>query len=93
MQSLDPTSNLYKEAQDRFKEYEKLWMESQKDLNSLVEKSIQDLQDKYANSIDNIFTQLELKWTKGLHLDTVEDEWDKINDLADMYLDKINGMY
>jgi hypothetical protein len=68
-------------------------MDSVDDLNAKVEDSIENIIDKYTNQIDLIFRQLELKWTNGLGFDTVQEEWEQINDLADMYLDKINSTY
>lgn len=86
-------SNAYKESRDRFKEYEKHWMDSVKNLNSMVEDSLDNIIDKYANAINDIFFKFELNLGNGKTFDDIGDEWDMINDKADMFLDKINSAY
>jgi len=86
-------SNAYKEAEDRFKEYEKHWMDSVKNLNSQLEDTIQGIIDKYSNAINLIFKNFELSLGDGHNLKDIEDEWDLINDQADMFLDKINSAF
>ena len=86
-------SNAYKESRDRFKEYEKHWMDNVKNLNSMVEDSLDNIIDKYANAINDIFLKFELNLGNGKTFDDIGDEWDMINDKADMFLDKINSAY
>lgn len=86
-------SNAYKESRDRFKEYEKHWMDSVKNLNSMIEDSLDNIIDKYANAINDIFLKFELNLGNGKTFDDIGDEWDMINDKADMFLDKINSAY
>ena len=62
-------------------------------LNGLLETSIEHLQDKYLNSLNLIFQDLNKKVTNGLGLEYVEEEWTLINKNADQYLDKINQLY
>jgi hypothetical protein len=68
-------------------------MDSTKNLNAVVEDSLENILDKYANAIDKALLNLELKFGNGNTFDDIEDEWDRINDQADMYLDKINSAY
>lgn len=93
MNALPKGSNEWKEAQDRFEEYKQHWMDSVKDLNSQVETSIQNIIDKYSNTIDKTFDKLNDKLTGGRGLDNINEEWELINKQADMYLDKVNSMY
>lgn len=86
-------SNAYKESRDRFKEYEKHWMDSVKNLNSMIEDSLDNIIDKYVNAINDIFLKFELNLGNGKTFDDIGDEWDMINDKADMFLDKINSAY
>ena len=69
------------------------WEQATNDLNDLIEKSIQNIQDKYLNTINAIFQDLNNKVTDNLGLDYVEEEWNLINKNADQYLDTINAMY
>ena len=62
-------------------------------LNSTVEESIQNLQDKYLNTINLIFQNLNNKVTNNMGLDYTETEWDLINKNADQYLDTVNAIY
>lgn len=93
MKGLDKNSDAYYESQKRFEEYKKHWMDSLKDLESLMESSIENVIDKYLNSVDKIFKKLEDKLTKGKGLQNISEEWQLINQQADMYLDKVNSMY
>jgi hypothetical protein len=78
---------------DAWTAYKENWEKAIKDLNSLVEDSIENLIDKYTNMIDEIFENLNNKVSNGLGLDYVNDEWDLINKNADEYLDQINAAY
>ena len=69
------------------------WASAVENLNSLIETSIQNLQDKYTNAINAIFQDLNNKVTNGLGLSYVEEEWNLINKNAEQYLDTINQMY
>ena len=93
MRVLQPDSNRWKEANDRFEEYRDHWMDAVDELNDLVEDSLQTIIDKYSNSIEQIFDKLNKELTAGRGLDYIDQEWELINDQSDMYLDKINSMY
>lgn len=86
-------SNAYKESQDRFKEYEKHWMDSVKNLNATLEDALENITDQYNNIIDETFLRYEKMMGGGHTLDDIKDEWDMLNDTADTYLDKINSAY
>ena len=86
-------SNEYKKEEEKIKEYEKHWMDSVKNLNSAVEDALDNIIDKYDNTINGILLNLELKLGNGNRFEDIEDEWDRINDQADMFLDKINSAY
>lgn len=93
MQNLTPGSQQFKDAQKRFEEYKKHWMNSVKDLNSLLQDSLDNIIKKYTNAIDAAFDKLNKKLTDGKGLQYVNEEWELINKKADMYLDKINSLY
>lgn len=86
-------SNRYKESKAAFEEYKKHWMDNIKDLNSMVQDSLDNIINKYANTIDNIILKFNLSLGNGRGLDDIEDEWDMLNQQADMFLDKINSAY
>ena len=69
------------------------WMSAVSEWNQLVENSIQNLQDKYLNSINLIFQNLNNKVTNGLGLNYIEEEWNLINKNSDEYLDTVNSIY
>ncbi len=91
--ALPKDSNAWKEANERVEEYEKHWMDVTKKINSTIQKSIENIIDKYSNAIDKTFKKLEDKLTKNKGLDYINEEWELINNKADMYLDKVNSMY
>ena len=93
MNSLTEGSNEWKESKDKFEEYKKLWMDATKDLNASIEKSLQNIIDKYSNVIDKVFDKLNKKITNGKGLNNINEQWELINKQADMYLDKVNSMY
>ena len=68
-------------------------MDSVNDLNGKIEDALDNIMDKYANAISNIFLNFDLSLGGGRALDDISDEWDMLNDLADTYLDKINSAY
>ena len=78
------------EAKEKWQEE---WEEALSSLNDKVNDALQNIVDKYVNSINKVFDELNKKVTGGLGLEYVNDEWDLINKNADAYLDTINGMY
>ncbi|AXF52528.1 MAG: tail tape protein [Caudoviricetes sp.] len=78
---------------DAKEKWEAEWKNSLADLNSTVEKAIQDLQNKYANSINHVMDAWEKGLTGGQTMSDFSDSWDLINKDADYYLDKINSIY
>ncbi|MBR3673907.1 MAG: hypothetical protein IKN65_06485 [Clostridia bacterium] len=50
-------------------------MKSTKELNSLLESSVQNIIDKYANAINNIFNNLNKRLTGGRGLEYISEEW------------------
>ena len=63
------------------------------EFNSTLEDSIQNIKDKYLNTINEIFQNLNNKVTGGMGLDYTNTEWDLINRNADQYLDTVNAIY
>lgn len=88
MDNLDPIADeeAWKKAQDN-------WTAAVNDLNSQLESSIENLQDKYLNSIEKIFDELNDKITNGKGLDYVSEEWDLLGQNSDEFLDEINALY
>lgn len=78
---------------DAKEKWEAEWKNSLSDLNAMVEKAIQDLQNKYANSINQVMDEWEKGLTGGQIMDDFVNSWDLINSDADYYLDKINSIY
>lgn len=72
---------------------EKMLQEATSDLYSSLEEAAQLIVDKYTNSIDAIFKELENNVTGGMGFEWMGQEWDLMNKKADMYLDTVNGLY
>ena len=81
------------EGSDEWENAREKWKDAIQSMNDLIEKSIQNLQDKYLNAINLIFQNLNNKITDNLGLEYIEEEWNLINKNADQYLDTINSLY
>ena len=88
MDSLDPVAD--KEAWEAAK---KNWQSAVNELNSQLEASIENLQDKYLNTIERIFDDLNDKITNGKGLEYISEEWDLLGQNSDEFLDEINSLY
>jgi len=86
MEAAEAGSEAWDEAKEK-------WAAATEELNSLIETSIENLEDKYLNAINAIFQDLNNKVTSGAGLDYVEEEWNLINKNAEQYLDNINRLY
>lgn len=86
MDSLEEGSEEWKTAKEN-------WLSAVKDWQSSVETAIENLSDKYLNTINEIFQSLNNKVTKGNGLDYINTEWELIKKNADEYLDTINTAY
>ena len=93
MSELESGTNEWKEANDRLEKYKKHWMDALGEINDLLENSLKNIIDKYSNAVDLIFDKLNDKLTHQKGLQHIDEQWQLINDYADMYLDKINSMY
>ena len=75
------------------KKFEEHYKETINNLNSLIEESAQNLQDKYLNAIDSIFDALDKKISGGLGTNYLSVSWQLMNKNADEYLDTINSAF
>ena len=85
--------NTVEENSDEWKKYQQNFISASDSLNSTLETAIQNIIDKYTNTINEIFKTLEDKVTNGLGLDYINDEWTLIKDNSEQYLDAINAAY
>lgn len=69
------------------------WEDTVSQLNSTIESSVENLIAKYENGVDLILQNFEKSLTGGSQLDDLQTEWDRLNQEADVYLDKINSAY
>lgn len=93
MNSLPKGTNAWKEANDRFEEYKRHWMDALDEINGQIEDALENLIDKYTNAVDKIFLVFENNITSGKGLENISEEWQLIGKQADQYLDKVNSMY
>ena len=85
--------NTVEENSDEWKKYQQNFISASDSLNSTLETSIQNIIDKYTNTINEIFKTLEDKVTNGLGLEYINDEWTLIKDNSEQYFDAINAAY
>lgn len=81
------------EGTERWEKARDSWTVAVSDWKSLVNEAIENINDKYLNTIKNIFEELNNKVTNGAGLEYVKEEWDLINKNSEQYLDNINAMY
>ena len=73
--------------------FEENYREAISNLNSLIEESAENLKDKYLNSIEQIFDELDRKISNGKGTDYLSTEWQLMNKNANEYLDTINSAF
>lgn len=86
MDALDKGSEEWETARDN-------WLNAVGEWQSMVESAIENLTDKYLNTINKIFQELNNQVTKGAGMDFINTEWELIQKHADEYLDTINSTY
>jgi TP901 family phage tail tape measure protein len=95
-QTLDYWKDLLENLEEGSEEWEEVnqqIMDTQSELNDLVEESLDNLQEKYENTVNNILGQWTSSAFGGTDLDWVAEEWELINRNADYYLDDVNAAY
>lgn len=97
---MQQTLDYWKELRDQMEEGSEEWeaineqiMDTQSELNDLVEESLDNLQEKYENTVNNILGQWTSSAFGGTDLDWIAEEWELINRNADYYLDDVNAAY
>lgn len=97
---MQQTLDYWKELRDQMEEGSEEWeaineqiMDTQSELNDLVEESLDNLQEKYENTVNNILDTWTSNAFGGTDLDWVAEEWELINRNADYYLDDVNAAY
>ena len=71
--------------------FEAAYKKTIKTLNSKIEESAKIIKQKYENSINAIFDELDKKISNGKGTDYLTMEWELMNKNADEYLDTINS--
>lgn len=95
-QTLDYWKDLLENLEEGSEEWEEVnqqIMDTQSELNDLVEESLDNLQEKYENTANNILDTWTSNAFGGTDLDWVAEEWELINRNADYYLDDVNAAY
>lgn len=95
-QTLDYWKDLLENLEEGSEEWEEVnqqIMDTQSELNDLVEESLDNLQEKYENTVNNILDTWTSNAFGGTDLDWVAEEWELINRNADYYLDDVNAAY
>ena len=95
-QTLDYWKDLLENLEEGSEEWEEVnqqIMDTQSELNDLVEESLDNLQEKYENTVNSILDTWTSSAFGGTDLDWVAEEWELINRNADYYLDDVNAAY
>lgn len=69
-----------------------MWTKAQDSLNDKVTDYIELLKTDYMNTVDSILKSLEKGLTGG-SIEDLSDEWEKMTEKSDKYLDSIEGLY
>ena len=98
MAQLDYWKNLLKEMNpkvdsEEWKAIQDKIVETQKNVNDLVESSLETLQRKYENTVNSILDTWTNNAFGGDDLDWVNTQWELINRNASYYLDETNKAY
>lgn len=86
LDTLDKSSDEWAEAKEK-------WEDAVDEYNDLIESSIENLQDKYLNTIKDIFNDLNNRLSGGRGLEGMNDQWQLLNMQSEEYLDNVNGIY
>ena len=92
----DTWKQMYEAAEegsaDQVKYYD-LMNEAQANLNDSVIEYIELLQNEYSNTVSDILKKIEKDVTGGSTFDDIEEQWDRLMEKSDKYLDNIEGLY
>ena len=83
----------YKDAEEELEKVTDKWKTSVENFNKTLEESLTNAREKFENTINAIFDELNNKVTNGMGLEYVNEQWELINKNADRYLDTINKTY
>ena len=86
LDTIDKSSDEWAEAKEK-------WQDAVDEYNDLIESSIENLQDKYLNTIKDIFNDLNNRLSGGRGLEGMNDQWQLLNMQSEEYLDNVNGIY
>ena len=75
------------------KKFEQNYKNTISNLNQLIQDSVENLQNKYSNAVEQIFDALDKKLTSGKGSDYLQESWDLMTKNADQYLDAVNSAF
>ena len=85
-QSYGEESEAYQEAYEKMRDCEQ-------DLNDAVLDRINLIKDQYQNAVSSTIDALEKQITGGSALDYMQDQWDRLKESADLYMDATEKAY
>ena len=83
----------YGEESEAYQEAYKKMRDCEQDLNDAVLDRINLIKDQYQNTISSTIDALEKKITGGTTLDYMQDQWDRLKESADLYMDATEKAY
>lgn len=92
----DTWKQMYEAAEegsaDQVKYYD-LMNEAQANLNDSVIEYIELLKNEYSNTVSDILKKIEKDITDGSTFDDIKEQWDRLIEKSDKYLDNLEGLY
>ena len=85
--------DIAEENSDEWEYAKEQWLSAIDSANAALEQAVETAKEKWENAIDEVFERLDRKFTDGLGLDYIKEEWSLINKNSDEYLDAINSAY
>lgn len=83
----------YGEESEAYQEAYKKMRDCEQDLNDAVLDRINLIKDQYQNAISSTIDVLEKQMTGGSTLDYMQDQWDRLKESADLYMDATEKAY
>lgn len=83
----------YGEESEAYQEAYKKMRDCEQDLNDAVLNRINLIKNQYQNTVSSTIDALEKQITGGITLDYMQDQWDRLKESADLYMDATEKAY
>ena len=83
----------YEDQLDKFQKYKSNYLDTVNSINEGTTKGVQIAQKLYENNVNKAVDELDKSLTNNKGIKRIREEWEYLNEEAQRYLDKVNGMY